>query len=184
MRNQQKTITSPKEHHQKKNQFLMKTGILLRAIQQRTQLNILKQQNQQSTTQTKPSVVVQPRQMKDLSRKILNERLVKVLIKKRLAISSLVKIVILSSKPNLGKQQRTGKVLGLEQIKVIAIRSHGLPSFFFAVHFNVLHTYVFNSFRFSSWLFQDHGSKTCLRVFFFFSFSKRASIKASIESLM
>lgn len=110
----------------------MKTGILLRAIQQRTQLNILKQQNQQSTTQTKPSVVVQPRQMKDLSRKILNERLVKVLIKKRLAISSLVKIVILSSKPNLGKQQRTGKVLGLEQIKVIAIRSHGLPSFFFS----------------------------------------------------
>lgn len=82
------------QHHQTKNQFLMKTGIF-RTKRRRTQANVLKQ-NQQSTTQTKQSVVVQPRQMKDLARKIFNSNRVKVLIENpstTISQHSMVKIV-------------------------------------------------------------------------------------------
>lgn len=158
------------QHHQTKNQFLMKTGIF-RAIQQRhTQASVLKQ-NQQSTTQTKQSVVVQPRQMKDLARKIFNSILVKVLREKpSLAISqhSMVKSVAFYLKRIRGIRQKIGKAQQQrEQIKVIGRqRSHGLPSFIFAVRFNVLHTCSLLSASFTR--VQDHGSKTCLRLFFFF----------------
>lgn len=138
----------------------MKTGTL--RVQQRTPANVLKQ-NQQSTTQTKPSVVIQPRQMKDLARKISKSNRVKVLIKNPSADNSMVKSVELLWKLNRGEQQRTGKAKRLEQIKVIAVRSHGLPSFFspFALMFYILTCSILTVPRVA--IPRDRGSKTCLR---------------------
>lgn len=125
MRNRRKTITTARQYKQShQNQFLMKTGTL--RMERRTPAKA----RQQSTTQTKPSVVIQPRPAKDLARKISNTSCVRVLRKRPLVASSTAQSVKLSLKPSRGEQPRAGKVIRvaqrLEQIKVIT----DSPSFF------------------------------------------------------
>lgn len=85
----------------------MKTGNV-----QRTPASVLKQ-NQQSTTQTKPSVVIHPPTRKDLGRKIFSAH----------QITSTLKTVKSSSKPSRGAPRRVGKAIQRSHPSQVIARS-------------------------------------------------------------